>query len=203
MVLNDLSVRTREVTQLEGHKISTPYQSGSKPCSETQKQHAPASEITADRLHGCVVNDAHRYSQRPREVKMHPFFAQVLRVSKNSSVAYRRRETDRHSVEFPAPGGLLKFGEQLFWSHSCTGWKFAFHALRHEQFDEGAADIDDENSFLHETASVSGTRTIGRDRTIAPCPPWVRASRLCCWASTLRFQAQRTGTTVVAQISSR
>ena len=124
---------------------------------------AAASEITAERLHGGVINDAHRYSQRPREVKIHPFSAKVLRVSKNSSVAYRRRETNRHNVEFPAPGGLLKFGDKLFWSHSWTGWKFAFHALGHEQFDEGTADIDDENSSLHESASA-------RDANYRPRP---------------------------------
>jgi len=44
---------------------------------------------------------------------------------------------------------------------------------------------------------------IGRARTIAPCRPSVRASQLCCWASTLRFLAQRIGTTVAGQISSR
>src|SRR5262249_50982335 len=122
-------------------------------------QHAPAAEITAKCLHRCVVNDAYRYPQRPRKVKVHPIFAKVLRVSKNSSVAYRRRETDRRDVEFPAPRRLLEFREKFFWSHSWTGWKFAFHAVGHEQFDEGAADIDDQNSSLHECASVQVTRT--------------------------------------------
>src|SRR5215211_3758515 len=83
---------------------------------------------------------------------MQPILTQMLRVSKNSSVAYRRRKTNRHNVEFPAPHGLLKFGEKLFWSHPWTGRKFAFHALGHEQFHEAAADIDDKNSPLHERA---------------------------------------------------
>src|SRR5215475_10382210 len=85
---------------------------------------------------------------------MHPSFAKVLRVSKNSSVAYRRRETNRCNVEFPAPRRLLKFGKKLFWGHPWTGWKFAFHALGHEQFHERSADIDDENSSLHGRASA-------------------------------------------------
>src|SRR4029453_1035349 len=139
--------------------MSGPHQRGSKPRSKSQEQHAPVAEITAERLHGCVVNDAHRDSQRPRKIKMGPILTQMLRVSKNSSVTYRRRKTNRRNVEFPAPHGLLKFGEKLFWSHSWTGCKFAFHALRHEQFHEAAADIDDENSSLHERASARGTRT--------------------------------------------
>src|SRR4030095_15578962 len=80
-----------------------------------------------------------------------PIFAQMLRVSKNSSVAYRRRKTDRHSVKFPAPRGFPKFCEKLFWGHSWTGCKFAVHPFRHEQFHEAAANIDDENSSLHES----------------------------------------------------
>src|SRR5206468_1014081 len=115
---------------------------------------------TAERLHGCVVNDAYGYSQRPRKIKMDPVLTQVLRVSKNSSVAYRRRKTNRRNVEFPAPYGPLKFGEKLVCGHSWTGCKFAFHALRHEQFHEAAADIDDENSSLHERASARGTRNL-------------------------------------------
>ena len=80
---------------------------------------------------------------------MDPAFAQVLRVSENSSIAYRRRKTNRCNVEIPALHGLLKIGDKLLWSHSCTGSKFAFHTLGHEQFDEAAADIDDKNSSLH------------------------------------------------------
>jgi hypothetical protein len=44
---------------------------------------------------------------------------------------------------------------------------------------------------------------IGRARTIAPCRPSVRALQLCCWANTLRFQAQRTGTAIAWRISNR
>src|SRR6478672_9649026 len=114
MVLNDFSVRLGKVAQFERHKISIPHQRGSKPRSEAEKQHAPVAEIAAERLHGCVINDAHRYSQCPGKIEMDPILTQVLRVSKNSSVAYRRRKTDRRYVEFPAPHGLLKFGEKLF-----------------------------------------------------------------------------------------
>src|SRR5262245_15571771 len=85
---------------------------------------------------------------------MDPISAKVIRISKNSSVAYRRGETNRCNVEFPASRGLLKFREKLFWGHSWTGWEFAFHALRHEQFHERAANIDNENSSLHESVSA-------------------------------------------------
>src|SRR5262245_52428319 len=116
---------------------------------------------------------------------MHPIFAKVLRVSKNSAVTYGRGEPNRCNVESPAPHGLFESGEELFWRHPWTGWEFAFHALRHQQFDESAADIHDENSSLHELPSAGRTRTSGRDRTIALRLLSVRASRLCCWASTL------------------
>src|SRR5262245_54953965 len=81
---------------------------------------------------------------------MDPVLAKVLRVSQNSSVAHRRRKINRHNIKFPALGGLPKFCEKLFRSHSWAGCKFAFHALRHEQFHEAAADIDDKNPSLHE-----------------------------------------------------
>src|SRR5260370_42231244 len=83
--------------------------------SAPQKQHAPIATITAECLHGCVDNDAHRYSQRPRKIKVDPILTQVLRGSKNSSVAYRRRKTNRRNVEFPATHGLIKVGMKLFW----------------------------------------------------------------------------------------
>ena len=100
--------------------------------------------------HGCVVDDAHWYSQRTRKIKTDPILTQMLRVPKNSSIAYGRRKTNRRNVEFPSAHGILKFGEKLFWSHSWTGCKLAFHALRHQQFHEAAADIDDEDSSLHD-----------------------------------------------------
>src|SRR5262245_11218408 len=83
---------------------------------------------------------------------MDPILTQVLRVSKNSSVTHGRGETNRYNVEFPIPHGFFEFGEKLFWGHSGTGWKFAFHPLGHQQFHEAAADIDDENSSAHEHA---------------------------------------------------
>src|SRR5262249_47479094 len=98
----------------------------------------------------------------------------------------------------------LKFAKKLFWSHSWTRSKLAFYALGHEQFHEAAADIDDENSSVHERASArSGGDLIGRARIIAPRRPSVLALQLCCQASTLRFQALRTGAAVAGQISNQ
>src|SRR4029077_2852920 len=204
MILNDRAVWVREVPQLESHEISLPHQRGSKPGSEPEKKHSTAAEMTAERLHSGVVNKAHRFSQCPRKIEMDPAFAQMLRVSENSSVAYRRRKTNRRKVEFPAPHGLLKFGDKLFWSHSRTRRKFAFYALRHEQFDEAAADIDDKNSSLHERARPREVgHFIARARTIAPCRSSVRVSQRCWQASTLQFEARRTGTAIPGQISNR
>ena len=42
---------------------------------------------------------------------MDPIFTEMLWVSKNSSVAYGRRKTNRCYVEFPTPHSLVKFGD--------------------------------------------------------------------------------------------
>src|SRR5262245_42732202 len=109
---------------------------------------------------------------------MHPIFAKVFRLSKNSPVAHGRRKTNRDDVKFPALHRLLKFCEKLSRSHSWTGCKFAFNSLGHKQFHEGATDIDDENSSLHEPASARRENGLtGRARTIGSCRSSVRTLR--------------------------
>src|SRR5215510_13262898 len=139
-----------------------PHQRGPKPCPEAKKQHAPAAEITAERLHRCIFHDAHRHSKCPRKIEVFPTFPKMLRVSENSSVAHRRRKTNRGDIKFPAAHSLFKFRDELFWTHSRTGSKFAFHAVRHEQFYKRAANIDDENSSLshHERAPAALDATL-------------------------------------------
>src|SRR5262245_30840919 len=131
MALNDLFVTIGKIAELKRHEISVPHQRRSKSRSQPKKQHASVPDITAERLHRRIVNDADGDAQRPGKIKMHPTFAKVFRVSKNPSVTYRRRKTNRHNVESPAPHGFFKFREKLFWVHSLTRWKCAFLALGH------------------------------------------------------------------------
>jgi hypothetical protein len=84
----------------------------------------------------------------------------VLRFSENPSVTHRRRKTNRGDIKFPAANSLPKFADEFFWSHPWTGSKFAFHSLRHKQFDEATANIDNENSSLHERVSVRNDATL-------------------------------------------
>ena len=72
------------------------------------------------------------------------------RIFYDASLAYGRGETDRRHVESPPACALFKLCDQLFGSHARPGCKYALIAKRHEQFYACAADIDDQNSSLHE-----------------------------------------------------
>src|SRR5205085_11115195 len=51
----------RQVTELEGQDISFPNESGAESSAEPEKKHTAAA-ITAERLHGGVVNHAGRFA---------------------------------------------------------------------------------------------------------------------------------------------
>ena len=59
VILDDFTIGIRQVAELERHQGLVPHQRGAEPSPKSQKEHAPAA-VTAERLHGCIVDQAHR-----------------------------------------------------------------------------------------------------------------------------------------------
>src|SRR5438874_10890011 len=103
-----MSAAVRQIAEFQGHQRSVPHEGGPEPGTKPEKERASAI-VTAQRLHGCVVDQAHRYAERSGEIETDPSFAQMLRIFRDPPFAHRRRKTNGHPVEFPSAHALLKF----------------------------------------------------------------------------------------------
>src|SRR5439155_19171631 len=97
-----MAIGIRKIAELKRHQSLLPHQRRAKPRSKSQKEHAPPA-VTAERLHGRIVDQAHRSTEGPVEIKSDPSFAQMLWIFCDASLAHRRRETDSRRLEFPPP----------------------------------------------------------------------------------------------------
>src|SRR6266571_1860323 len=106
--------------------------------------------ITAQRLHGRVVNDADWFAKRLLEGKSNPSLAQMFWLTQDALVAHGRWEPYRDRVEFPVADQWFHLGHERAGRQVQPGFEFSFVTRRDHQFDVGSADIDDQNLFLHE-----------------------------------------------------
>src|SRR5207247_2951217 len=125
------------------------HHGGAQAGAKSQKKHS-AAIVTAERLHRCVVDHAHGYSERPRKIETDPAFAQMFWVPGDSAVAHRRGETNRCDIKIPPAHVLLESVDELGRAHSRTGNEFAVDAALHKQFHVRPADIADKTFSLHE-----------------------------------------------------
>src|SRR5262249_36845490 len=100
IILDDAAIAIGQVTQLERKDMIVPNQGGPKSCSESEKEH-PATVIAAEGLHGCVIDDAHRFAQRFPKVESHPAFSKVFRLAHDFAVTHRGRKPKRDGIEVP------------------------------------------------------------------------------------------------------
>ena len=61
VILDGGAITVRQVAQFQRQDVIVPNQSGTKTGPETEKEHPPAF-VTAEGLHGGVVNDASRFA---------------------------------------------------------------------------------------------------------------------------------------------
>src|SRR6266403_1218128 len=62
VIFDDVAVGIRQVAELERHQDLVPHQRGAETSSESQKEHAPTT-VTAECLHGRIVDHAYRYAE--------------------------------------------------------------------------------------------------------------------------------------------
>src|SRR6266436_8451828 len=130
MIFNNLAIWVGQIAELERHKSLVPQQCGAQAGPKSQKKHSPAI-VTAERLHHCVVDHAHRYSERSRKIEADPAFSQMFWVPYDSAVAHRRGQPNRRDIKVPAAHVLLESVDELRRAHSRTGGKFALVTGRH------------------------------------------------------------------------
>src|SRR5229473_1430694 len=114
----------REVCQL--HRLQDSIHDHRRPeaRAKSQKQHA-AALITAERLHGSVVQYLHGTAKGFAEVEFHPAAPQVMGLAKRVSVNDRTGISQCHPVELPIPDALFDFADHFARRHGGTGGKFA------------------------------------------------------------------------------
>src|SRR5207249_2660412 len=100
VVLNDAAIAIRQVAQLKRQDIILPNQRGSKSCSESEKKHS-TTVVAAERLHGCVIDNAHGFAQRLLKVEPHPASSEMLWLTNNFAVTYGGRKPQRDGVKLP------------------------------------------------------------------------------------------------------
>src|SRR5205823_4132507 len=147
-IFDDVAVGIWEVAQLEWENVSFPNKSRTKSGAETEKQHASAA-IASQRLHGRVIDDAHRFAKRFGKIKSDPAFAEMFRFFDDLPPVHRGRKTDRERVVIPAAGCIFELANEFVRAQCAAGIEFGTVARGAKQFDVGAADVDDEIFFLH------------------------------------------------------
>src|SRR5438132_14350766 len=85
-VLNFAMITVGQINELERSKVILPNQRRAQPCAQPEEKHA-AANMTAECLHGGVVNDAGWPFQRPAKIEPDPTFAEMFGIFHNLTFA--------------------------------------------------------------------------------------------------------------------
>ena len=77
IVFNNAAVTIRKIPQFQRENIIAPHQGGAQACAEPEKKHS-AAVITAERLHGCVVDDSNWFAERLFEIELNPALSEMF-----------------------------------------------------------------------------------------------------------------------------
>src|SRR2546430_8023677 len=83
-----------------------------------RKKDPPPPAVTAERLHGCVIDQPHRCAKYAAKIKTDPTLPQMFWISDDSSLAHGRGKTNRRHIELPAAHVLRESCHKLFRPHS-------------------------------------------------------------------------------------
>src|SRR5438270_11879164 len=142
-IFDDVALAIGEIAEFERKEHLLEHERRAEASPETEKQHSSTS-ITAERLHGRIVDHLHGFSQRFAKVKIDPAAAQMFRFFCDLAVADRRRKTDRDCLEIPIACPSLQLCDKLIGLHLRSGIEHALLGALDHQFHVGAADVDDE-----------------------------------------------------------
>lgn len=102
--------------------------------------------VTAQTLHGRIIDKFYRPAECPLEVKANPSPSQIAWFRNRSVSQYRSWEADRDNVVFPISCNFLHSRNHLLGSQGRTRCKLPRLALpADEHLDMRSADIDDQH----------------------------------------------------------
>ena len=157
MIFDDGSAGVGQIAELEWQDVAIPDQGRAQTGAEPEKKHAAAA-ITSERLHGGVVDDPNRFAEQ--------LCAKSIRASLGRRCfgffvirpfVHRGRESRSRRRRSPSLRPSLQSG-----SSSRVGvmrgpeLNFRFSVREIISFTWRAADIDDEDLFLHARSFVGG-----------------------------------------------
>src|SRR5205823_14519917 len=97
-VFNFAVLAVRQIAKLEWQKVLAPDQGRTEAGAQPEKKHATAN-MTAECLHGSVVNDQSGLFQGATEIEPDPTFSEMFRVLYDLAFAHNRRKPDGNSGE--------------------------------------------------------------------------------------------------------
>src|SRR5260370_23055066 len=117
--------------------------------ANAEEEHS-ATFITAEGLHGRVVDEAERLAESLLIGEVNPSGSEVVRFDERTIVNDRARVADGDAVVFPALGGGEDIFRHLLGSHGGTGRNFVGNAfVARGDFDVGAANVDDDDFHVY------------------------------------------------------
>ena len=105
-----------------------------------------AALVTADGLHGRIVDDTDRFAEGLLEIEMHPTGAEIVRVCRDPAVEYESRVPNGHGVVRRSRHNRRDSLHHLFRRQLGPGIEPVDLAARADpEFHVRAPDIDDQN----------------------------------------------------------
>src|SRR5512143_834125 len=147
----------RQVAEL--HRLDNPVddEGRSETGAEPEEQHAPTA-IATERLHGGIVDQLHRVTERRFEVEADPAPAEITGLGGNAPVQHRARIADRHGLVLPTARHSFRLGHHRRSGQSRAGRESARLGLAaRQQLDMVSADVDGEH-FHRSRLRLSSTQ---------------------------------------------
>src|SRR5205085_4938533 len=109
---NGAFAKISSFASLAGKDRASPGQRRTKTSPKSDEEHSPAA-ITAERLHGGVVNDTHRFAKGFFKIESRPSFAEIFWIGQNAAVPDRGGKANRDDIVLPVVEFTVKHGVKV------------------------------------------------------------------------------------------
>src|ERR1700722_1158185 len=145
VVLVGFSLFVFEMGEFHGFEIAVGNHGGAETGAETEEEHF-AALVTAESLHGGIIDDFYGMAEGFGEVHTHPAATEIVRLAKRGAVDDGTGIAEGDAVEFPAFDGLLDVPNGQGGGHPGAGNELGgFLLAGHQELDVSATDIDDQD----------------------------------------------------------
>src|SRR5580704_89279 len=139
------------MAQFHRHDVALNHEGRTETSPKTQEEQGSAL-ITAQGLHGRIIDDFHGSPECAFEIKPDPPAPQVMRLDSRLAPEYRAGVANRYRIIFPVSCELLHAGNHLFRGHLRPGRKSSRLGLPGGKYlDMGSPNINGQH--LHDGTS--------------------------------------------------